>query len=933
MKRFVWTRQPAASSATINLATITLAAIALAAITLAAPTVKAAEDGRVITAGDLGSIGWRSIGPANMGGRVSAIALEPGDCSTFYVGFAGGGIFKTANLGTTFSEVFRDKETASIGAIAVAHAPADWPGWAAMEARGDTVPAAEREEQGRGRIVWVGTGEGNGRNSSSWGNGVYRSTDAGGGFEHVGLAETHNIPALAVDPDDPEVCYVAAMGHLWGRNPERGIFKTSDGGQSWQHVLKVDDEIGACDVVLDPRNPRTVYAALYKAFRQPWSFEGITGKGGIWRSDDAGATWTRLTQGLPERTGRIGLTVFPGDPDVLFATIESDQGGIGRSAWDDRSPAGGLFRSDDRGATWRRINELNFRPFYFSRIAVDPQDADRVYMPGWNVAISDDGGLTFRNSGSTEVHVDHHAIAVCPEHPERIFLGNDGGIYVSHDRSETWDLLNHIAVGQFYHVDLDLSTPFRVGGGLQDNGSWIGPSAVKFHSGADGKAFILNEDWTAVYGGDGFGLAFDREDPDVVYATSQGGNLGRIDLETMLVRPLRAAPDEGQEQLRWNWDAPFLISRHDPSVLYHAGNKVFKLTGRGDFWYAISGDLTRREVDRILTEGSNAETYGTLTALAESPLQAGVLWAGSDDGLVHVTTDDGESWKDVTPKEGAGLYVACLEASQFAKDTAYCAIDGHRTDDFVPRILMTGNGGGKWKDISGDLPPGSPVRVVREDPGSPDVLYCGTENAAYVTFDRGGHWLKLGGKSLPTVAVYDLKIHPRDRSLVAATHGRSLWIMDGMACLGELPAVKDEALHLFAVPGAEPELFGFRGYGSGDRVFRGAPAPSGAVITYWLRDLPEGGVKIAIADRDGKTIRDLTGPARPGLNRTAWDLQADEKHRFGDARKNGPDFVDPGTYTIKVSIEGAVAETTVEVAPYPGYVAPEAKAVLPPPRP
>ena len=900
---------------------------------LGAGSALAADQDRVITAEDLGSIAWRPIGPANMGGRVSAIALVPGSRTEFYVGFAAGGIFKTTNLGTTFGQVFGDKETASIGSIGVVNAPAAWPGWEAMAAEGDTVPAADRQEKGRGRIVWVGTGEGNGRNSSSWGNGVYRSADGGAGFEHVGLAETHNIPSLAADPTDPEVCYVAALGHLWGANPERGVFKTGDGGKSWQHVLKVDDEVGACDVVLDPRNPATVYAALYKARRTPWSFEGISDKAGIWRSDDAGKSWRRLTAGLPERTGRIGLTVFPGDPNILYATVESDQGGIGRSAWDDRSPAGGLFRSDDRGETWRRINELNFRPFYFSRVAVDPVNPDRIYMPGWDVAISDDGGKSFRRSGSPEVHVDHHAILVCPDDPKLILLGNDGGIYLSHDASETWDLLNHIDVGQFYHVDVDLSTPFRVGGGLQDNGSWIGPSAVAFKSGSAGQASILNEDWTAVFGGDGFRVAFDREDPAIVYATSQGGNLGRVDLGTMLVRPLRAAPDEGQAQLRWNWDAPFITSQHDPSVLYHAGNKVFKLTERGDFWYAISGDLTRQEAGKVMTEGSDAEAYGTITALAESPLQAGVLWAGSDDGLVHVTSDGGANWKDVTPKQGLGLYVAHLEASHHDQDSAYCAIDGHRSDDFAPRVLLTDNRGGKWKDISGDLPAGSPVRVVREDPGNPEVLYCGTENSAYVTFDRGEHWLKLGGKSLPTVPVFDLVIHPRERSLVAATHGRSLWIMDGMGCLAELSAVRNEALHLFPVPKASPQFFGFRGYGSGNRVFRGAPPPDGAVITYWLKDLPAGAVNIAIKDAGGLVVRNLTGPARPGLNRTVWDLQADEKHRFTDARLDGPVFVEPGTYTISVSIEGVAAETAVEVAAYPGWVAPEEKAVLPPAQP
>jgi len=893
----------------------------------------AADDHRAITADDLTTIGWRGIGPANMGGRVAAIALVPGSTTEFYVGYATGGLFKTDNMGTTFQAVFTDKETSSIGAVAVANAPADWPGWDAMAADGDTVAVEDRIEKGLGRIVWVGTGEANGRNSSSWGHGVYRSTDGGGSFESVGLIETQNIPRLAVDPRNPDVCYVAAMGHLWGANPERGLYKTSDGGETWRQVLKVDDQVGACDVVIDPANPNRVFAGLYHARRTPWSFDGFSSRAGIWRSDDAGATWTRLTSGLPERTGRIGLSIYLHDTGIVYATIESDQGGIGRDAWDDRSPAGGLFRSDDGGDTWRRVNELSFRPFYFSRLAVDPEDPEHVYMPGWDVAISNDGGKTFRRDGSTEVHVDHHAIVVCPDDPEFILLGNDGGLYLSHDGAKTWDLMNNLAVGQFYHVDVDMSTPFRVGGGLQDNGSWIGPSAVKFKSGSDGKAFILNEDWQVMYGGDGFTVAFDPVDENIVYGTSQEGHMGRVDLRTMLTRPLRAAPDEGQARLRWNWDAPFRISRHDPTVLYHAGNKVFKLTDRGDYWYAISGDLTRQEVDKVMTEGSAAEAYGTITALAESPVQQGMLWTGSDDGLIHVTFDEGGAWKDVTPKLVNGLYIACLEASCQRKETAYCAVDGHRSDVFAPLILVTDNGGRKWTDITGDLPAGSPVRVVREDPANSDVLYCGTETSAYVTFDRGGHWLKLGGKSLPTVPVYDLVVHPREHSLVAATHGRSLWIMDGMAALAELPAAADEALHLFAVPDADPQLYGFRGYGSGNRVFRGAPAPDGATITYWLRDLADDGVKIAIKNEAGETVQNLSGSMRPGLNRVQWNLQADPKRRFANPRLGGPVFVDPGVYTVSITSGEESAETAFTVKPYPGYVSPKDKAVLPPPQP
>jgi photosystem II stability/assembly factor-like uncharacterized protein len=922
---------PSAAEATVNKPLFWLLIIVGAAF-LSLPVSFAARDDadRTLTAADLSPLTWRPIGPANMGGRVSAVALVPGSRTDFYVGFATGGLFKTTNLGTTFQEVFRHEATSSIGAVGVANADPHWSGWDDLAAAGDTVPLADRTELGAGRIVWVGTGEGNGRNSVSWGNGVYRSTDGGATFTHVGLTETHNIPSLAIDPRSADICYIAAMGHLWGKNPQRGVFKTSDGGGTWEHVLKVSDEVGACDVVIDPENPDTVYAALYAARRTPWSFDGFSDEGGIHRSVDGGQTWTRLTAGLPASTGRIGLAIFPGNPDILYAVVESDQGGTGRSAWDDRSPAGGLFRSDDRGDTWRRVNELNFRPFYFSRVAVDPVDSKRVYMPGWDLAISDDGGVTFRRSGSTEVHVDHHAIVIDPADPERILLGNDGGLYLSHDRAATWDYLNHLNVGQFYHVDVDDAEVYRVGGGLQDNGSWIGPSATAFNSGSENQPGILNADWTAVHGGDGFRVAFDPIDPDIIYATSQGGNLVRIHLDTQLKHPLRPAADEGQERLRFNWDAPFLISRHDPTVLYHAGNKVFKLLARGEHWYAISEDLSRREVDKVMSEGSQAETYGTVVALSESPLQPGVLWAGTDDGLVHVTFDDGAAWREITPRQSRGHYVAHLEASFHDQQTAYCAIDGHRSDVFDARILMTTNGGGKWREITGDLPPDSPVRIVREDPRNPDVLYCGNERSVYVTCDRGRHWLPLGGTSLPTVPVYDLAIQRREMDLVAGTHGRSLWIMDGMGCLAELPLVKAEPLHLFPVKDATAQLFGFRGYGSGNRVFKGPNPPSGAVITFWLRDLPAAAVAVRIENQAGQEIKTLSSPGRPGLNRLVWDLQADPKHRFKNPRRSGPVFVEPGVYRAVVSDGQKKDQVEFTVHPYPGWIPPDAKAQLPP---
>ena len=889
------------------------ALLALVVLIPSASFAAEAKPARDLTEEDLGGLAWRSVGPANMGGRVAAIALKPGDSTTFYVGYGTGGVFKTTNFGTTFTPIFDKQEVLSIGSIAVADAPESWQGW-----QSEDVPAAERAEKGKGKIVWVGTGEGNGRNSSSWGGGVYRSTDAGGTFSFVGLKESHDIPTLAVDPRNPDVAYVAALGHLWGGNPERGVYKTTDGGRTWNHSLKIDDATGACDVAVNPKNPETVYAAMYARRRTPWSFTGNSDKGGIFRSVDGGRTWKKLTKGLPPRTGRIGLAIYAKDPSILYATVESDWGGLGRDAFDNRSPNGGVFRSQDGGETWTRLSELNPRPFYFSRIAVDPEDDQRIYLPGWDLGISDDGGRTFRRSGSEYVHVDFHAIAIDPQRTDRIFVGNDGGIYISHDRAETWDYRNTVAVGQFYRVAVDMSDPYRIGGGLQDNGSWIGPSETLSVTEDDSRDGILNKDWSMINGGDGFGVAFDPEDPEIMYATSQGGFLVRLRRDNNIKTLLRPSPREGQEQLRFNWNAPFLISKHDPSILYHGGNRVFRLTERGDQWFAISPDLSRREVDKIMTVGSDAETHGTVVSLAESPVKRGLLWAGTDDGLVHVTPDDGGSWRDVTPKQAGGLYIARIAASAHEEGTAYVAVDGHRSDVFKPLVLMTKDQGRSWTDITGDLPAGNPVEVVTEDPGSAQVLYCGTEFGAFVTLDRGRHWVRMNGKSLPPAPVDDIVVHPREKDLVVGTHGRSIWVLDDASLFAQLTAEKRaQPLALLVSPPAHPRLYNSEHYGLGHGLFRAKNPPMGTSINYWVKDESRDAVKISIANPKGFVVRELDGASKKGLNRVMWDLQADPKHRYGPGDNEGflgqTEFVPAGTYKITIKMGDHKNEGSVEV--------------------
>jgi len=855
-----------------------------------------AQNARDLTAEDLRGLAWRSVGPANMGGRVSAIALVPGSRKAFYVGFATGGVWKTENLGVTFAPIFDRTGVHSIGSLGVAGP--------------------------EGKIVWVGTGEGNGRNSSSWGNGVWRSTDGGETFTHLGLAATHDIPSLAVDPRNPDVCYIAALGRLWGPNPERGVYKTGDGGKTWAPVLKGDENLGACDVLLDPRSPDTVWAALYARRRTAWSFTGNSEAGGLFRSDDAGKTWKKLIQGLPPRTGRIGLTVFAKDPRILYAVVESDVGGTGRDPFANRSPSGGLFRSDDRGDTWRRMNDWNFRPFYFSRVAVDPENDRRVYVPGWDLAISDDAGKTLRRSGSEHVHVDFHAIVINPVDTSQILVGNDGGVYVSHDRAETWDYLNRIAAGQFYRVAVDDSDPYRIGGGLQDNGSWVGPSETLTITDDEEKSGILNCDWRMIYFGDGFTVAFDPTDPDLVYATSQGGDIARLRLSDHVKKLIKPVPREGQPRFRFNWNPPFLISAHDPSVLYLGGQHVFKLTGRGDHWASISPDLSRNEADKVNTVGSDAETYGTIVTLSESARARGLLWAGTDDGRVHVTRDDGKAWRDVTPPEVDGLYVARVVASRHAPETAYVVVDGHRSDRFEPLVLMTEDLGATWTNVTGDLPPGTPAKSLIEDLGSGQVLWCGTESGAYVTVDRGKRWVRLNGKSLPPAPVDDLVQQPRERDLVVGTHGRSIWVLDDASMFAQLtPETRARPLHLFDLLPAKPRFLHKRLYGIGHGVFRAKNGPMGATINYWLREDTGEDVKIAIADAGDVKLCELKGPGRAGLNRVVWDLQAEEKHRFDEADEKGlgqTEFVPAGEYRVTLRRDQEKMEKKLRVLPAPG---------------
>jgi photosystem II stability/assembly factor-like uncharacterized protein len=839
-----------------------------------------------------------------MGGRVSDIAVVEKRPSTWFVALGTGGVFKTVNQGTTWSAVFEKEAVASVGAVAV---------W-----------------QKNPSVVWVGTGEANSRNSSSWGNGIHRSLDGGSAWEHRGLERTHTIARVVTDPVDSNTVYVAALGRLWGENPERGVYLTRDGGRSWTLSLKVDARTGACDLVMDPSDPRVLYAALHARRRTPWSFVSGGTTGGIFKTTDAGRTWRKLTGGLPAETGRIGLDIYRKDPRVLYAVVESAEGGQ-IATFDARSRAGGVFRSDDGGERWVRLGPWAPRPFYFSQIRVQPDDDRRVYLLGVDLWVSDDAGRTFRAGGGRNLHPDFHAMWIDPADGDRVLAGTDGGVFLSHDRAVNWDFINNMAAGQFYNIAVDLRDPYRIYGGLQDNQTWGGPSRTRFSSESwldpTRKDGITNGDWYCLGGGDGFHVAVDPTDPDLLYYESQRGMLQRIHLATGKERVLRPAAREGAPEYRFNWNTPFVISPHDPSVLWMGGNHLFRLYDRGDRWEEASPDLTTGDAKKMATAGSGAEAHCTIVSLAESPVTKGQVWVGTDDGKVWLTRDSGAHWTDLTANlRGVppGLYMSRIEASRHAPGTAYLAVDGHRSDEFRPFLLVTRDFGKSWSSIVGDLPPHGPVKVVRESPGNPDLLFAGTEFGLFMSLDRGARWIKAG-EGLPTVAVDDILIHPRERDLIAGTHGRSLYVLDDIGALEQwTPATAEAPVTLFAPRPAT--AFHARTISGlwGQKMFTAKNPPFGACLDYHVKEWTGDDVSLTVADSAGVTVRKLTGPGTPGFHRVVWDLQREANESLARPEWAGqPEFVAPGAYSVKLTYGKQPAQKqTVIVRHAPGTADP-----------
>jgi photosystem II stability/assembly factor-like uncharacterized protein len=838
---------------------------------------------------------WRAIGPANMGGRIDDFAVVENNPSIIYAGAATGGVWKTTNNGTTWDPVFDDQSSTSIGDICLA--PAD------------------------PNIVWVGTGEPNNRQSSSWGDGVYRSLDGGKTWQNMGLRDTKHIGRIVIDPRDVNTVYVAALGHLWGPNKERGLYKTTDGGKTWAQSLFINEDTGVTDVAIDPQSPMTLYAAAYQRRRTAFGFNGGGPSSGLYKTVDGGATWTKLTKDLPEGvTGRIGIDIYRGNPNIVYAIIENAKGGV--------------FRSEDRGATWKKMSDVNSRPMYYSQIRIDPNNDQRIWQLAAPMFVSEDGGKTWQTNTVTRIHGDYHAMWINPANSNHMITGSDGGIHISYDRGRTWDYVNTIPLGQFYEISLDNRKPYWVYGGLQDNGSWSGPSGTLYQEG------ITNDDWFRTGGGDGFYSVVDPTDPDTIYVESQNGNVTRLELKTGERRAIKPQAPKGEPEYRFDWNSPILISPHNNRTIYFAGNRVFRSTDRGDTWVR-SDDLTNNQ-DRdktpimgvlpnrdMLSRHDGQETFGQVVTLSESTMKEGLLYAGTDDGNLHVSRDAGKTWKNITSKVPGvpkGTYVSRITPSRHSEGTAYLTLDGHRSDNYNTYVFMTTDFGESWKAIKGNLPAGVTTRVIREHHRNPNLLFLGTEFGAFMSLDRGAHWTRLKG-NLPMVRVDDIQIHPRDNDLVLGTHGRSVWVLDDITPFEKMSdAVMASDITVFDLePATHFRLYGRKG-NTGHKWFSAANPPYGAVINYYLKDRAKDDVKVTITDKSGKLVRELKAPKDAGLNRVVWDLRTTppvqpRENPQGGEGGGGGGFgfgprgmrVAPGEYTVKVAAAGKQATQTVRV--------------------
>ena len=849
----------------------------------------------------LRNVHLRLIGPANTSGRVTAldVANTPGH-KTIYVGFASGGVWKSTNNGTTWTPTFDNAAFSNIGDVAIASSNPN--------------------------IVWAGTGERNSLRSEGWGDGVYKTTDGGKTWKNMGLKETTQIGRIAIHPKNPDIVYVGALGHLWGTNAERGVFKTTDGGQTWQKVLFIDDTTGIIDLKMDPSNPEVLYAAAWHRFRRGGgTMEGAGAGSGIYKTVDGGKTWKKLTDpalknGLPTQAlGRIGLAIYAKNPKIVYTVIQVAQSSFDQTV----SKYGGVFRSDDAGVTWTRVNDISALPdYYYNEIFVDPSNDQRVYINSVFVSVSEDGGKTFAPLEARSIHVDNHALWIDPDDSDHMLLGNDGGLHVTYDKGQTWEHFNH-PVSQFYEVDVDTTkTPYHVCGGLQDNGVWCGPSRTRERAG------ITNADWYAVYGGDGMHSAVAADSPQIRFAEAQFGSIGRWNTDTGEREDIQPEPEdagvESGRALRWNWNTPFFISRYDPKILYIGANQLIRMTDHGTAWQIISPDLTRENITAPEPD-TGYTSYHSLSSIAESPKDRNVLWAGANDGLIWLTTDGGKSWKNVTaaiPDAAAQRCVVSeIDASNFDARAAYIAYDCHQRDDYRPYVYKTADNGATFTNISGDLPQDAGSWVVREDNVNPKLVFVGNERGLYVSTEGGNDWLRIKG-NFPTVPVRDVDIVPRDRELAVATFGRSMWIMDLLPFEELTDSVLNQDAYLLSVRDVRGSAVQNTYESFGNKFFTAENPPAGAQVSYYLRKDVGNDVTLTIrkVGKDGKpdegdVVQTLTGSGRPGLYTVSWDMLAKKpraRELGGPTSQQELREVQPGTYSVTLKVGGNTMTRTFD---------------------
>ena len=872
---------------------------------------------------------WREIGPVNMGGRVTAIAGIPGDPKIFWVGGADGGVWKTTNGGTTFEGQWQDEESYSVGSLTVA--PSD------------------------PNVIWLGSGEGDPRNSVSYGLGMWRSTDGGSSWHHAGLRETERIKRIVVDPRDPDVALVCALGREWGPNEERGVFKTTDAGESWRKVLYLDQDTGCSDLDLDLSNPRNVYAGMWTFRRRPWRFDDGGRQTALYVSRDAGDTWRKIETLPNEPMARIGLSVAQSRPNVVYLITEFPT-------------AGTLFRSDDYGENWRMVNDdrnLNFRPFYYSDVFADPSDENTLYTLSGRLSKSTDGGRTFQRIAN-DVHGDHQAIWIDPEDGDHVLLGTDGGYQVTYDGGGNFHIMRNVSLAQFYHIYVDDRDPYYVCGGLQDNGNWCGPSQTNEPDG------ILAGEWYTVSGGDGFHTVPVPGSPNLVYSNAQGGYFRITDTSSGQTRSIEPHPrmvgsqgqNMAQAKYRFNWDAPIHISPHDPGVVYWGGNVLFRSSDYGYSWDVISPDLTTNDPEKLRDSGGEiyndntaAEFHSTILSVAESPVEQGVIWVGTDDGNIQLTRDGGANWTNLRERVSglpAETWIGNIEASPSEQGTAFVAVDNHRLDDFTPHLFETRDYGQTWRDLSAGLPQDDYVKVVRQHPKNPNLLFVGMERGIYASWDRGRTWVSIRN-NLPRVSVRGIRIQPQYNDLVIGTHGRGAFILDDIQPLVELADALQKDVHLFTMRRATDWEMWSRGSNLGQSTYRGQNPEPGAYIHYYLSDAAAarvrgatastddgdngngsgagrrarngGGVTIRITDPNGELVREFPDTAAAaGINRANWDLRwtgprnaPSEPQGFGGGPR-GPTAV-PGTYTATITAGDQELSTDFEVRGDPGVKA------------